>query len=190
MTLLAMADIVQKMENNKEDKSLYIEYATKLNIKSIDFTNNDNVISIQCSPIYRNISVIGEHWVEMTFVLNYDVTSPDAIEVIQQFGYSDYKDKLSIVEFFRIKSIGWKLYKYLTWDHLSIQVIKRELNINNYDDVSMVRSIYLKRVSDYRWLSSAILLNEIKLMDTCEFSRDEDRLSHYTSICDNLLDVK
>lgn len=188
-TILKMTTVAQNMKDNQSDESLYLLYGTNLKIKSIESIDgnfNDDVI-IRTHSIVVNRGIISENWVELYFMIEYDMNHNEAIECLLADGYTEYEG-ISKLDFLRIKSIDRKVYKFIMTEAESkIEAIQRSLDFEKYDDVERIRNVYGKKVGKYENMVSDVKRYQHSIeFDKDEFYRNKEKLEKYSILLDKL----
>lgn len=186
--MLGLIGLAEDLANKKSNDTIYIQNGTKLVIKEITGLENGNLLITTCS-VFEKFSIFGDSWFEITFNLEYDIHDDEALELLKDYGYYDYQN-LSVLDFMKIKSKGRKLYKFTVSKAVKIkETIRRQLDLNNYDDVNKIYKIYYGKVSKYRNMVHDIKDFTFYVEDEKDaYIRDVNKLEEYHKLCTKLLD--
>jgi hypothetical protein len=184
-----MIQIAHERQKNETGYDCYIKYSTKVRVAEIE-ADGDSLL-ITTTPVLENRSVLGDAWTEITFTFKYDITAKKAQKHLYRLGYSEFNDRVSSIDFLKIKTFGNEVCKYFhpknESDH---QAIMRLLDLEDYDDVQKIQRHYYRKVSKYRTrVDDARWLEDAKQWELKEYERDKDTLEKWDTLTKALLDA-
>jgi len=192
--MIALGLAIKERENNQSDRDLYSDHWECMKVKSIDASNYEETgqISITTTKTHYNTALLGDSWIEVYFTIEYDL---DAEKEIEEYMMKEwYKfDEVSKAVFYQIKTLGRKMWKFFSDDHMmNVKAHKRKMNITEYDDVNKIHHIYWKKVRDYDELVEDLKHLKWRVHEDKgakrEYESDKEKYDSYKELSKKLLE--
>ena len=189
MTLMSMAKFASDRMQSESAESIYLNNYRDIKAKDITLIDNKTIF-VTTTSIIKDRSILGEKWTQMHFTFEYDVNHKDAIIRMHNQGYYEFRERgVSYYDFIKIKSIGLEVYKFFANEaRVNFKVISRLLDLDDYDDVSRIQSVYRRKIYTHEdKIKSIEHYTQDLEFDKREYERALLKQSHWKEVVDNIL---
>ena len=186
MMIFALAGAIELEQKTASAESLLLHRSMKLKIE--EMTQDGNIAIVKTRPVVDSFGIFNKTHAELTFTMKYDLEHPAMTEWFTDHGYNDMSH-ISKFDYLKIRGLGRKLWKHFRSDaRVELSVIKREMDLTNYDDVNRLRWFYYGRQTRYRNMLQDVkhFPMEIKY-DKREYERNIEEEEKFKELAHKLL---
>lgn len=139
------------VSEEEHSRSLYIRFSPKLRVKKIKIRGNHLIVITH--SVVENQNDSPEKWTKIVFRLKYDLFHSSMVDTLDDLGYNEFKDRVTVIDFLKIKSFEKEVWQFFPLETLlKTKIHRRLLNVENIDDIHLIESIFRTRISKYESL--------------------------------------